>query len=136
MRKPKRKELSFTKKLIISILVGVLSAVLASLLASIISVYIDFPYEYNNAVGFLISGIYMYVASYMIGRLNRKDGIKCGIIISTISIIVFLIFSFFKINFSFVIYTLVKVIYLQVIALIGSIKGVNAKIKYYWYHLR
>ena len=127
MRK-QRKELGYKYKFLIGIAVGLITSMVSGIVISSIFSIIDLSIDYSNSVGLMLSSVYAYTSAYIFGKLNQNDGMKCGFLIFSASLILMLILSLITKRFELV---LIKSIIIFITSQIGGIIGVNSKIKNY-----
>ena len=127
MRK-QRKELGYKYKFLIGIAVGLITSMVSGIVISSIFSIIDLSIDYSNSVGLMLSAVYAYTSAYIFGKLNQNDGMKCGFLIFSASLILMLILSLITKRFELV---LIKSIIIFITSQIGGIIGVNSKIKNY-----
>ena len=131
MRKTKKKELNFKYKIVISLFLGFLFTLLLGIVMALLSIYIDLPYKYTSYGGFLLTLFYSYSTAYILGKLNKKNGMECAFIIFACITILLLFFSLFIFKINLNLTLIIKLISVFILAQIGAILGVNAKTKYY-----
>lgn len=125
----KRDSLHYIKSTMISVLIGEVATIISILIFAMSICFVDMPtvmYDIFVTLSAIIGGI---VSGYFNGRIIKKKGYivggACGIVISTVLIILKTTF-FITISFYGMI---VKIILVILFSILGGILGVNRKTK-------